>query len=169
MATGYQPFRTPWAVGLANQFNLRTLPQHADQVLIAGGIYQALFIGVSPALSKAIIPNIYDKFDDRTRTNWNSRVVGFVQAVFICGKALQVITSDPSRHTATVQERLWGYSPALGEVQAYAAGYFLWDIYVSARHQDLFGPTSLAHAVCAFLVTMVGFVSKAMPYQRIKC
>ena len=151
--------RGTWALGLSNRLNLNTLPRHADQILIAAATYQALFTIGSPMLSKQLIPSTYKHFTARTRANWDSRVVGFAQAVFICAKALNVIFKDPSRHDSTVQSRLWGYSSATGAVQAYAAGYFLWDIYVSARYWRLFGPTAFAHAVSAFTITMLGFVS----------
>lgn len=161
----YQPLRKPWAIGLANRFNLQTLPQHADQILVAAAVYQALFTVGSPVISGAVVPNFYDKLNERNRVNWDSRVVGLVQAAFICTQALNVILTDPTRTATTVQQRLWSYSPSTGSVQAYAAGYFLWDIYISARHIDLYGPTSLAHAVCAFMVTLVGFVSFMSPFD----
>lgn len=153
-----QPFRTPWAVGLANQFNLQTLPRHANQILIAAGIYQGLFTIVAPIVSRWLVPDTYNKLDERTRTNWRVRFVSFAQAVFVCTKALSVIFTDPSRKTATGNERLWGYSPQAGTVQAYAAGYFLWDIYISLRYPHVDGGGGMLHAICAFVVTMVGFV-----------
>ncbi|KAK6435376.1 hypothetical protein LTR95_008440 [Oleoguttula sp. CCFEE 5521] len=91
------------------------------------------------------------------RLNWDTRVTGLVQAVFICTAALRVIASDPTRVGSTWETRLWGYSPAAGKVQAWAAGYFLWDILISARWVDMYGPTALVHAVAAFVVTMIGF------------
>lgn len=154
----FQPFRKPWAVGLANRLNLQTLPRHADQVLIAAGAYQGIFTVVSPLLSRYFMPGRYNKFDARTKVRWDTRVVSFIQAVFICARALSVIFTDPSRKTATAQQRLWGYSSQAGEVQAWAAGYFLWDVYVSLRYYDLMGPTSLIHGACALFITMIGFV-----------
>lgn len=67
--------------------------------------------------------------------------------------------TDPSRVGTGPLGRLWSYSSQAGSVQAYAAGYFLWDIYLSFRYVSVLGSTSAAHAVCAFLVTMLGFVS----------
>lgn len=159
-----KPLRSPWAVGLANQFNLQTLPRHADQILVAAAVYQSLFSVVSPAISRLLVPDVYGKFDERTRTGWNVRVVAFVQACFICVKALSVVFNDPSRRNTSAQRRLWEYSSQAGAVQAYAAGYFLWDIYVSIRYMHVSGPSALVHAICAFLVTMVGFVSSSISY-----
>lgn len=88
------------------------------------------------------------------------RVVSFLQSVFISGAALKVILTDPTRVNTGPLDRLWSYSPQAGSVQAYAAGYFLYDIYVSLRHISTSGPSAAMHAVCAFLVTMLGFVSE---------
>ena len=161
----FQPFRKPWAIGLANRLNLKTLPRHADQILVAAGVYQGIFSILSPLVSSYLIPERYSKWDERTRINWNTRVVSFVQAVFICAKALAVIVGDPSRKTATAEQRLWGYSTAAGEVQAWAAGYFLWDVYVSSRYMTQTGWAGLAHAVCALTVTLIGFVSIFCAYE----
>jgi hypothetical protein len=55
--------------------------------------------------------------------------------------------------------RVWGYTGAGGMVQGFAAGYFLWDLGVSARHVKVLGLGSLVHAISALLVTSLGFVS----------
>jgi hypothetical protein len=46
-----------------------------------------------------------------------------------------------------------------GRVQAFAAGYFLWDLVISLRYLRVLGLGSLVHAVSALLVTAMGFVS----------
>lgn len=48
-------------------------------------------------------------------------------------------------------------------VQGFAAGYFLWDVLVSATHLDVMGVSSLVHAVSALAVTCIGFVSISLP------
>lgn len=54
--------------------------------------------------------------------------------------------------------RLWGYTPASGMVQGFAAGYFLWDLQVSSQYMHLAGPSALLHAIGALAVTCIGFV-----------
>lgn len=56
------------------------------------------------------------------------------------------------------RERIWGYTGAMGMTQAFAAGYFAWDVLVSSMHLDVLGPGSLAHAISALIVTCLGFV-----------
>lgn len=58
--------------------------------------------------------------------------------------------------------RIWGYTGAMGLVQALAGGYFVWDLIASIVHFNELGPGSLAHAVSALLVTSLGFVSCAV-------
>ncbi len=55
--------------------------------------------------------------------------------------------------------RVFGYTGAMGAVQGFAAGYFVWDLWVSIIHLDVLGVGSLAHAASALLITMFGFVS----------
>lgn len=55
--------------------------------------------------------------------------------------------------------RVFGYTAASGAVQGYAAGYFLWDLVMSAWYLEIFGPGFLAHAASAVAVYNLGFVS----------
>ncbi|KAK5056072.1 hypothetical protein LTR84_012623 [Exophiala bonariae] len=148
--------------------NLATLPQHAHQVLTCFLVYEGLFLIVSPLLSERLLPNIYGRFPKRTKLNWDSRVVSFVQATFVSYKALQVIIGDGVRHgenatteaarsSMTRDDRLWGYSPSTGDIQAYAAGYFLWDVLLCVRYLDIQGISALLHAVSALIITVMGF------------
>ncbi|OQO06479.1 hypothetical protein B0A48_08262 [Cryoendolithus antarcticus] len=160
MATSSSPVslsRAPWSLGLSRALHLHTLPLHANTLLLSALTYQTLFSLVSPPLSRRLAPKSYPTFPLKTRLNWDIRVTGLVQAVFICTAALRVIASDPTRVGSTWETRLWGYSPAAGKVQAWAAGYFLWDILISTRWVDMYGPTAVMHAVAAFVVTMIGF------------
>ena len=60
------------------------------------------------------------------------------------------------------EERVWGYTGAGGLIQAFAAGYFVWDFGICAGNVDIFGWGMLAHAVSALVVFGLGFVS--FPY-----
>ncbi|TGO07859.1 hypothetical protein BTUL_0241g00020 [Botrytis tulipae] len=53
--------------------------------------------------------------------------------------------------------RIWGYTGAAGLVQAFAMGYFLWDLMASVVHFNILGWSSLIHALCALLVVGIGF------------
>lgn len=152
--------------------NLTTLPQHAHQVLTCFIVYEGLFRVVSPLLSNRLFPNTYGRFPQRTKVNWDARVVSSVQATFVSYKALSIILGDGigdgnrqsdvskvPRSSMTRDDRLWGYSPATGDVQAYAAGYFLWDVLLCVRYLDVQGVSALLHALSALIITVMGFVS----------
>ena len=44
-------------------------------------------------------------------------------------------------------------------IQAFAAGYFVWDLAICAANVEIFGVGMLAHAVSALVVFALGFVS----------
>jgi len=164
MLEGQLPLRPLHA--FCERFHLTTLPPHAQQVFQAFLCYEAIFLVFSPALSRVFLNHVYAHLPRRTRVNWNVRVVSLIQATFICVSALHVIVSDPRRQSMTRDERLWAYSRPSGRVQAFAAGYFLWDVLVSIQYLGVLGPGSLCHALSALMVTMTGFVSLPFALQQ---
>lgn len=158
--TGFQQSLTAFC----NRNHLTTLPLHAHQVLASFLIYEGIFVILSPTISNTLFPNVYGRFPRRTKVNWDARVVSSIQATFVSFKALQVILgggddNEAHRSSMTRDDRLWGYSPSSGNVQAFAAGYFLWDVLLCVRHLDVQGVSALLHAVCALIITVTGFVS----------
>jgi hypothetical protein len=143
----------------ADILGLSTLPLHVHEVLIAWAFYQILYASVAPILSRFFCPKIYPQLPARTRVAWNIRFVSTIQAVIVSSCALWVIFNDRERAEMDWIGRIWGYTGAMGFTQALAAGYFLWDFGVSAKHIKILGPGSLAHAISALLVTTIGFVS----------
>lgn len=148
---------------------LHTLPFHIHHVLSAFLVYHTIFLVISPILSTLLLPNTYPKFNKRTKINWDVHVVSFVQSSFICAFALWVMYTDTERAAWRSQDeegmlgRVFGYTPISGAVQGYAAGYFLWDLVMSAWYLDIFGPGFLAHAASAITVYSLGFVSYPLP------
>jgi TLC domain len=138
---------------------LTTLPLHVHEAVGACLTYFVLFLVFSPILSARVVPNLYSSLPQRTRITWNVRVVSSIQATFICASAAYVILRDESRINTDAMARLWAYSPLAGRVQAFAAGYFLWDLLISLRYLRVLGLGSLVHAISALLVTATGFVS----------
>jgi TLC domain len=57
------------------------------------------------------------------------------------------------------QERVYGYTGGTALIQAFATGYFVWDLYICIRYFKLFGPGMLAHAISALNVYSGGYVS----------
>jgi hypothetical protein len=146
---------------IASALQLTTLPYHIHEVVGAYALYQFIETVVSPKVSTALFPNIYPKLNRRTRINWDIHVVSIVQSCLINVLALWVMFKDEERadmHHSAI-ERVYGYTGASGLIQAFATGYFLWDVIVSTRHFSIFGIGIWFHAVSALSVFGFGFVS----------
>lgn len=150
---------------LAQQYGLNTLPFHAHEIVGSFLLYTSIFLLVSPSLSVRILHHRYSCWPRKTQIAWHVRVVSTIQSTLICILALYVIFVDDERPKLSYEGRLWAYSGASGMVQAFAAGYFLWDLSVSVQHINILGSSSLAHAVSALLITCIGFVS----HSNISC
>ncbi|KAF2638144.1 DUF887-domain-containing protein [Massarina eburnea CBS 473.64] len=146
-------FTRPYAERLA----LPTLPHHVHEILLGFFGYHAIMYFLSPMISRIVCPKAYNGFNRRTRLNWDIHWVSMVQALFINSAALYVIFTDPQRKEMDWKGRLWGYTPASGMVQGFAAGYFLWDLQISTRYISLSGVSALLHAIGALAVTCIGF------------
>jgi hypothetical protein len=152
----------PYVEKLANVLSLQTLPLHYHEVAVAYAVYHITNKYVSPALSRYFFPRIYPSFNARTKLNWDVHIVSFVQSVVICTLALWVMWADTERHEMDTKERVHGYTGASGLIQAFAGGYFLWDLVVTAQHVKIFGIGMLFHAISALCVFSIGFVSASM-------
>jgi len=145
---------------LADRYNLPTLPLHVHEVLFAAGLYTYVHLVVSPWISRRWFPSYYPTARGK-RANWDSHVVSLFQSVLINAMALWVIFFDEERKAMDWEQRIWGYTGSAGLVQAFAAGYFVWDLFVTLIYFDVFGIGVLAHALSALAVYSFGFVSPA--------
>lgn len=107
---------------LAEKLSLSTLPYHTHEIALGFLWYHFILYVLSPAVSRAICPRFYNAFNKRTRLNWDIHCVSMVQALFINAAALYVIFTDRERKEMDWTGRLWGYTPASGMVQGFAAG-----------------------------------------------
>jgi len=153
----------------ATKIGLHSLPLHIHQVIAAFVVYHFIFAVISPVLSSIALPKTYRNFDKRTKVNWNVHVVSFIQSTFICVLAIWAARNDPQRDAwstdeAAMLKRTFEYSHIQGAVQAYAEGYFIWDLFMSAWHLDIFGLGFLAHAASAVMVFSLGFVRIRLLY-----
>jgi TLC domain len=144
---------------LATSLQLSTLPLHIHHILTAYLLYEFTFRVLSPYGSQFFFPGTYGRFDRRGKINWDAHVVSMLQCLIINYMALNVMLYDPERKVADAdwKERLWGYTSETGNVQGFAAGYFLWDTLVSIEHLNVLGVSSLVHGIAALGITMLGF------------
>ncbi|KAI9811746.1 MAG: hypothetical protein M1827_005291 [Pycnora praestabilis] len=136
---------------------LPTLPLHAHEVLIAFSFYHFINTRISPPISSYLFPQIYPHLPHRTKINWDVHVVSLVQSCLINILALWVMWQDEERTEMNWRGRVWGYTGASGMIQGFAAGYFLWDLVVTAQNVGIFGWGMLAHAISAVIVFSFGF------------
>ncbi|KAI9723874.1 MAG: hypothetical protein M1828_003993 [Chrysothrix sp. TS-e1954] len=147
---------------ISNPLHLSTLPLHIHEILLSALAYHLICTYLSPIVSRALFPRTYPNLPWRTRLNWDVHVVSLVQSICINTLALWVYFNDEQR-TGVMHEdwrlRVWGYTGALGLVEAIAVGYFLWDFVICLVYVRVFGVGLLAHAVSALVVYLFGFVS----------
>lgn len=156
----HDPFFEPWKPlsdfirPAAEYLNLYTLPLHIHEVIFAFVTYHLVFLA-SPIVSSKLFPAHYPKLKPRTQINWDVHVVSFVQATFISALALYQIFFNKAR--SEEEHRVYGYTGLGGAGQAFALGYFLWDLWMSSKYFDIFGFGFLAHAISAVVVYSLGF------------
>ncbi|KAI4190967.1 MAG: hypothetical protein L6R41_000417 [Letrouitia leprolyta] len=141
----------------ANYFSLSTLPIHIHELLFATLTYHLICAYISPILSRRLFPSIYPSLPTRTRLNWDVHVVSLAQSILVCAAALWIMYADEERRGMDWKERVWGYTGGGGMIQAFAAGYFLWDLQICLRYMRIFGVGLLMHAVAALVVFSLGF------------
>ncbi|KAK5987717.1 putative TLC domain-containing protein C17A2.02c [Cladobotryum mycophilum] len=151
----------PWLSDLvqpfADRYDMPTLPLHIHEVLFAALFYSFIFWPISPLLSKLIAPQHYSQLNRKKRLNWDAHIVSFIQSTLINILAIWVMLVDEERKHMDWEGRVWGYTGAAAMIQALAAGYFVWDLFVTSFNLDVFGLGTLAHAVAALLVYSLGF------------
>lgn len=150
---------------ISDFLNLTTLPLHSHEAILAFCSYQFIFKTIAPVVSSRLFPKTYPRLSARTRINWNVHFTSFIQSTFISLATLWVIWDDEERKNMDWKGRIWGYTGAGGMVQGFAAGYFFWDMIISATNLSVLGWGSLAHAVSALLVTSIGFVCDHPPHS----
>lgn len=142
----------------ADYFHLTTLPLHIHEVLAAFLGYTFINVVFSPWISKKLFPVKYTKLSPERKLNWDVHVVSLCQSTMINTLALYVMMTDTERKDMNAVERVFGYTGASGMIQGLAAGYFLWDLFITLQNVKVFGYGMLAHALSALLVFSFGFV-----------
>lgn len=155
------PWLVKWSTPWCDLLRLPSLPMHIHEVLIAALLYSVIFYPISPIVSNLLAKKSYATLPRKRQLNWDAHVVSMVQSLLISGLAVWVMVVDGDRRQMDRQERVWGYTGASAMIQALAAGYFLWDFFVTATNLDVFGLGTLAHAVAALFVYALGFVSSS--------
>jgi len=142
---------------VADFLSLKTLPLHFHEVFVAFVLYDVTYRFIAPAFSRLFFPRVYATFNARTKLNWDVHIVSFVQSTLICAMALWVLWTDSELNQMNTEERVYGYTGASGLIQAFAGGYFLWDLMITVQNVRIFGVGMLFHAISALCVFSLGF------------
>jgi len=108
-------------------------------------------------ISPWLFPSTYNAFSRRNKANWDIHVVSLIQSTLVSVLSFYAMYVDKERSEMDSKQRVWGYTGMIGMVQAFGAGYFIWDLLVSAQYVSIFGVGLLVHAICALAVFMLGF------------
>ena len=144
----------------ADLLHLNTLPLHIHEVLFSFAAYTLLNSFLAPYLSLHLLPTTYANFPLRTKLQWNMHLTSFVNSTFVSLAALYVLYVDQDRVSDTWEERMWGYTGLGGMVQAFGAGYFLWDVQLCSTNLGTLDVADLLHAVVALSIAILGFVCR---------
>jgi hypothetical protein len=159
LQTHVQPF--------ANAIGLRALHLHIHEIALAFTLYYVIFKYLASPFSTWLLPLHYPHFGRKTALKWNLQCVSMVQSILICAMALWVLKHDHDRSEMSPESRVWGYSPAAGSVQAFATGYFLWDLITTLQYLNDIGIPVLLHAFSCLAVYLLGFVSSTFPVRSL--
>lgn len=151
---------------LTNLLHLHTLPLHIHEVLLSYIFYTILNTLLAPYISALLLPTTYAQFPRRTQLQWNMHVTSFVNSTLVSAAALYVLFVDRDRLSETWEERMWGYTGLGGMVQAFGAGYFVWDLQICLKNVEVLGVTDLLHAAVALSIAILGFVSQATTHTE---
>jgi ABC-type transport system involved in multi-copper enzyme maturation permease subunit len=128
---------------------LHHLKENGDLMLISAAVWQAVF-ALSDRLSNSF--GSYRRLSPSKKLDWRMHVVSMVHALLMVALCIPILNSkelqlDPVFGTTRYAERVYSI----------AGGYFLWDIYVSARYFSLTGIQFLFHGSVAFTVVLCLF------------
>ena len=140
--------------------HLHTLPLHVHEVIISYVFYTLLNTVIAPRSSAFLLPRTYGTFPSRTKLQWNIHITSFINSTFVSMAALYVLYVDQDRLSETWEERMWGYTGLGGMVQAFGAGYFVWDVQVCLSNLETLGVMDLFHAVVALSIAILGLVCR---------
>ncbi|GAA6024588.1 hypothetical protein JCM8202_005065 [Rhodotorula sphaerocarpa] len=155
------PFSVAFARPLGDRLGFTALPEVAHLAFascVTSFILQRLSARISPKIFRSYYPTNRLKKDD-----WDLHMVGWAYS-FVAAPIAFHLLRNPS--PSLVADPLYGTALPEQRLAAIAAGYFIWDAYVTGRHVGTQGVGFFLHgAVClvAFLFTLRPFVLWCAP------
>ncbi len=143
---------------LSKQPYMTALPRHGHLVvvsLVAFTLLSWLFQFVlGPRLLRLAPPGVV-KSREATVTKWGHQAASTIHAVMVSLWALYLYQDRTM--AATLHQRVFGYSPALGNLFAVLLGYFIWDFFCCAWNYSLYGNGFLIHSLLGIVAISSAF------------
>lgn len=131
-----------WLQPYADAVELPYLPTHVPTILRSLIFFCSLQV-LSSGLFSVLLPRAMRRLSPKARAQWDVHVVSFVHSVVIGPLALYFWYYGVDN-----VHRVLGYDYTVGQIYAASLGYFIWDVYISARYD---GPAFVTHGVLAAL------------------
>jgi len=103
-------------------------------------------------LSRALVP-AYSNFKSYQVTQWNSRVAAIINAVVVCPIALWLLCEP-----ALYQDPNFGFTQMSNDLCCFAAGYFLWDLFMCIVYFKDYGIGFTLHAIFCLYTYLVHLI-----------
>jgi hypothetical protein len=151
-------FFDPDVVFGPHYLNLPVLPSQLRLVTIWAIFYQVVYSVVAPLLWK-LLDNPKSPPSRVKRPLWYINIVSIVQSTVNSAASIYLLYHSEFRHGLTAQERILGYHRETSMVVVVATGYFVFHLFSAWSQRQFHGMFLVFHAICALLVSLIGFVS----------
>lgn len=132
--------------GVAELFNLRTLPQHIDRILLSSAFFVILYKFLAAPLTRFFIPKQWDSFSDDDKIRWRDQVASLAQSVIIGPACLYVLWRQRSSDPPGLMERLYQHYDLEMLIVDIAMGYFMLHFIISIFDFKNHGLQMILHA-----------------------
>lgn len=107
-------------------------------------------------ISRALVP-AYSQFKSYQVTQWNSRVAAIIHSVIVCPIAIYLLFQ-----TELLNHPVTGVTQASDDLCCFAAGYFLWDLFMCFFYFKDYGVGFTIHAVCCLYTYLSHLVRSSL-------
>ncbi|KAI8899256.1 TLC domain-containing protein [Globomyces pollinis-pini] len=120
---------------------------YSDQILILAAVWQLLYL-LTDYCSNRFFP-VYRSMDDHKKANWGMHFVSLIHAVIISTLCFPILFNR-----TLLDNPILGVDVYAENVYTIAAGYFIWDLYISAKYWRLIGAAFVFHGAACLSISI---------------